>query len=257
MLLGELSFFVILGAMQYFTATYNVEGRPVSFMGLIISSICIVYCLGFMFLSAYIQKNLTIKNEKDMLNLYVTEQQKHIKLMVEKDADMKKFRHDVKQHMWVISYHLEHNEISEAKEYITQIYDNLDKAKVDHYTGVVPIDVVISDKKRIMDEKNIIFNWSGSVQKIPDNIQEYDICTVFVDVLDKAIQACVELPIEKRELKLLVEINNGRLYIMEKHMCIQPETRKEDRHINGITDKYDGYIVHTNEDGYYMTEIVL
>ena len=46
---------------------------------------------------------------------------------------------------------------------------------MEHYTGVVPIDVVISDKKRIMDEKNIIFNWSGSVQKIPDNIQEYDL----------------------------------------------------------------------------------
>jgi hypothetical protein len=257
MLVGELCFFIILGAMQYFTAAYNVKGRPVSMMGFIISSICMVYCFGFMFLSAYIQKNLTMKNEKDMLNLYATEQQKHIKLMVEKDADMKKFRHDVKQHMWVISYHMEQNEISKAKEYITQIYENLDNAKVEHYTGVVPIDVVISDKKRIMDEKNIIFNWSGSVQKIPDNIQEYDICTVFIDVLDKAIQACEELPIENRELKLLVEINNGRLYIMEKHMCPQPKYKQEDRHIKGITEKYDGYIVHSTEDGYHMMEIVL
>lgn len=257
MTVGELCFFVILGAMQHFTSKYDVRGNTVNLVGFIITAICIVYCFGFMFLSAYIQKNMTMKSEKDMLNLYATEQQKHINLMVKKDTDMKKFRHDVKQHMWVISYHLQENEVDEAKEYITQICENLDNTRMEHYTGVVPIDVVISDKKRIMDEKKIVFNWSGSVQKIPEKIKEYDICTVFVGILEKGIQACEELQEEERELKLVVEINNGKLYIMEKHKCLQVQKKWEDRHIKGITEKYDGYVVQTTEGDNYITEIVL
>ena len=40
-------------------------------------------------------------------------------------------------------------------------------------------------------------------------------------------------------------------------MCPQPKYKQEDRHIKGITEKYDGYIVHTTEDGYHIMEIVL
>ena len=192
-----------------------------------------------------------------MINLYADEQQKHIKLMVEKDSDIKKFRHDVRQHMWVVSYHLDEGNVDKAKEYISQIYEALDNSKMEHYTGVIPIDVAISDKKRIMDEKNIVFNWSGNVQKIPDDIKEYDMCTVFVGVLDKAIYACEKLPEEERELKLVVEVNNGKLYIREKHKSLSNDKNWEDRQIKGITEKYNGYVVHTIEDGNCITEIVL
>lgn len=257
MLVGEVCFWAILGAMQYFTIGYNAGGNLVNVMGFIVSAVCIAYCLGFMFLSASIQKNLNIKRENDMINLYADEQQKHIKLMVEKDSDIKKFRHDVRQHMWVVSYHLDEGNVDKAKEYISQIYEALDNSKMEHYTGVIPIDVAISDKKRIMDEKNIVFNWSGNVQKIPDDIKEYDMCTVFVGVLDKAIYACEKLPEEERELKLVVEVNNGKLYIREKHKSLSNDKSWEDRQIKGITEKYNGYVVHTIEDGNCITEIVI
>ena len=210
-----------------------------------------------LFLSVYMQKNSEMQNDKDMLNLYVTEQQKHIKLMVEKTQDMKKFRHDVRQHMWVISYHIEQGELDKAKEYIDQIYENLDSTRMEHYTGVVPIDVVLSDKKEVMDQKKIVFNWSGSVNKIPGNIKEYDICTVFIAILDRAINACEALAEDEKEIKLLVEINNGKLYIMEKHKCKITNIKHEDRRIKGIAEKYDGYVIHTVDDDVYMVEVVM
>ena len=79
--------------------------------------------LAFLFLAVYMQKNSEMKKEKDMLNLYISEQQKHIELMVEKEQDMKKFRHDVRQHMGIISYHLDKGDTDAASEYISQIYE--------------------------------------------------------------------------------------------------------------------------------------
>ena len=257
MTVGELIFTLILATMQYFVELHTVESNIVNFIGFMISFICVVYGLAFLFLSVYMQKNSEMQNDKDMLNLYVTEQQKHIRLMVEKTQDMKKFRHDVRQHMWVISYHIEHGELDLAKEYINQIYENMDSTRMEHYTRVVPIDVVLSDKKEIMDQKKIVFNWSGSVNKIPDNIKEYDICTVFIDILDRAINACEALPEDEREIKLLVEINNGKLYIMEKHKCKIRNIKHEDRKIKAISEKYDGYVIHTVDDDSYMVEVVL
>lgn len=257
MTLGELAFLLLLAAMQYYTRLHHVESNMVNAIGFTISFVCVVYGLTFLFLSAYMQKNSEMQKEKDMLNLYVTEQQKHIELMVEKEQDMKKFRHDVRQHMWVISYHLDKDELDLAKEYINQIYENIDSTKMERYTGVVPIDVVLSDKKREMDERKIKFNWSGSVNKIPGSIQEYDICTVFIAILDKAVKECESLSESERELKLLVEINNGKLYIMEKHKCKADSTDKEDLRIRGIAEKYDGYVIYTDSDDYYMVEVVL
>lgn len=254
---GQIGFMLILGTMQYYTTLHVVQSNLVNVIGFMVSFICVVYGVAMFFLSMYMQKNGEIQNEKEMLNLYVTEQQKHIKLMVEKAQDMKKFRHDVRQHMWVISYHLDEGNIDQAKEYISQIYENMDATKMEHYTGVVPIDVVLSDKKRVMDEKKITFNWSGSVNKIPENIKEYDICTVFIAILEKAIIGCSFLDEKERELKLLVEINNGRLYIMEKHKCTKSTVKQEDRRIKGIAEKYDGYVIYTVEDDTYMIEVLL
>ena len=257
MTIGELTFVVILGTMQYYTVLHEVESNMINIIGFMITLICIVYGLALLFLSVYIQKNGEIEKEKEMLNLYVSEQQKHIELMVEKAQDMKKFRHDVRQHMWVISYHIDEGEIDLAREYIAQIYQNIDATKMEHYTGVVPIDVVLVDKKKLMDEKNIVFNWSGSVNKIPTNIKEYDICTVFIAILDRAIVACELLPETERELKLLVEINNGKLYIMEKHRSLKKNIKYEDRKINSIAEKYDGYVNYTVDENEYMIEVVL
>ena len=257
MTIGELVFTIILGSMQYYTQLHMVDSKVVNFIGFKLSFICVVYGLAFLFLSVYMQKNSEMQNDKDMLNLYVTEQQKHIKLMVEKTQDMKKFRHDVRQHMWVISYHIEQGELDKAKEYIDQIYENLDSTRMEHYTGVVPIDVVLSDKKEVMDQKKIVFNWSGSVNKIPGNIKEYDICTVFIAILDRAINACEALAEDEKEIKLLVEINNGKLYIMEKHKCKITNIKHEDRRIKGIAEKYDGYVIHTVDDDVYMVEVVM
>lgn len=257
MTFGQFAFVLILGAMQYYIEIHQVQSNMVNAIGFTIAFICVVYGLAFLFLSVYMQKNSEMKKEKDMLNLYVTEQQKYIKLMVEKAEDMKKFRHDVRQHMWVISYHIDEGEIDLAKEYISQIYENLDSTKMEHYTGVVPIDVVLSDKKREMDEKKINFKWSGSVNKIPGNIKEYDICTVFITILDKAISDCECFAEGGRELKLLVEINNGKLYIMEKHKCKIENIGDEDPRIRAIAEKYDGYVIYTQLDDNYMVEVVL
>lgn len=257
MTIGELAFTLLLGAMQFYTEHHQVEDNMVNAIGFVIAIVCVVYGLAFLFLAVYMQKNSEMKKEKDMLNLYISEQQKHIELMVEKEQDMKKFRHDVRQHMGIISYHLDKGDTDAASEYISQIYENIDATKMVHYTGVVPIDVVIYDKKREMDNKNITFNWSGSVNKIPGNIQEYDICTVFIAILDKAIKECESLSLSERELKLLVEINNGKLYIMEKHKCKSDNADKEDLRIRGIAEKYDGYVIYTESDDNYMVEVVL
>ncbi len=257
MTIGELAFLVILGAMQYYIELHNVKSNMVNIIGFTIAFICVVYGVIILFLAVYIQKNNEMHKEKEMLNLYVSEQQKYIKLMVEKEQDMKKFRHDVRQHMWVISYHIDAGEVDLAKEYINQIYENMDSTKMEHYTGVVPIDIVLSDKKKVMDDKKIKFNWSGSVNKIPGSIKEYDICTVFIAILDKAIKACECLSEDERELKLLVEINNGKLYIMEKHRCKAGDKSKEDLRIRGIAEKYDGYVIYTEGDDNYTIEVVL
>ena len=97
---------------------------------------CIVFFFLFIWLSKTIYKKNVYEKEKDMMNLHMIEQEKYIKLVVEKDMDMRKFRHDVKEHMSIVYKCMEDSAYEEGKEYIRKMYEVFSDSQVTRYIGI-------------------------------------------------------------------------------------------------------------------------
>lgn len=271
---GSLSFLLIISAIEYFGMNYPIPDSQINLLGFLLSLVCVMFCFMFLHISVSVQRREQDKKEREMLNLYISDQEKQIELIVEKDSDMRRFRHDIREHMWIISQCIEKSDYESAKKYIDRVYNNLNAADIEKYTDVVALNAVISDKKRIMDEKGIRFIWEKNGKEIPKHIETYDICTLFINILNNAIEAVEKLDKIDREIGLKLKVENGGLYIMSRNRTYDeatfdgegnPVTTKNDRKNHGLGGKniqevvkrYDGILEYGVFDGWFNVNVVI
>lgn len=272
--IGAISFLFILSAVQYIADVYDIPYNQTNLLGFLLSCVCMIFFFLFLWLSTTIYKNNLYQKENDLMNLHMLEQERYIKLVIEKDIDMRRFRHDVKEHMWVVSKYIESSEYSQAKNYIDKMYDTFSDSQLIRYTGVTAVDAVISEKKRIMDDMGIKFEWEGSICEFPLRFEIFDVCTLFSNILNNAIEACGQLDDVYRTINMKVSIEEGRVYIYEGNVLKNPiifdekgnpVSIKSDRenhgygskNIRAVVEKYDGELQYKIEAGMFCIEIIV
>ncbi len=270
--LGSFSFMLILSAVNYFGERFNIPYNQTNLLGFLLTTVCIIFYVLFFWLAISIHNNETYQKEKDMMQLYTNEQDKYINLVVEKDADMRSFRHDLKEQMDVISGLLSRNEYDEAIKYIDKLYEHYNNAVIEKYTGDMAVDAIISQKKIIMDDEEIVFKWNGSDLSIPNSIEVYDMCTLFINILNNAIEACRSLEVSDRYIEVEMRITGENVYIMERNKVARdvefdskgnPVSSKDDKKNHGFgsknirhtVEKYNGVLLYSIEDGIFTLEV--
>ena len=273
-MIGSVSFLFILSAVQSIGKRYNVPYNQTNLLGFLLSCVCMIFFYLFIWLSTTIHKKNVYQREKDMMSIHMNEQERYIKLVVEKDMDMRKFRHDVKEHMKLVHKYLEDLEYDEAKEYIKKMYEVFSESQIKRYTGVNAIDAIISEKKRYMEENGIVFNWEGSACEIPMRLEIFDMCTMFTNIISNAIEACEELEASDKCIDMSVSLYEDKIYIRESNKFLNiinfdennnPISTKDDktrhgygsRNIRAVVEKYNGEIQYDTHNGMFTIEIVL
>lgn len=272
--IGAIVFYLLIGLVQYIGSIYQIQDIQLNLIGFFLSFVGIVFFLLFLWLSVTIYKNEAFRNEKNMLDLYLSEQEKYIRLILEKDEDMRRFRHDVKEHMYIISQCIEQQDYEEAKTHIDKMSEDFNRAQMKRYTGIIAIDVIVSEKKNCMDGKGIQFICEINVMKLPEHIAVYDVCTLLISILNNAIEACEYLEDTDKVIKLAIEVDGDKLYIFEKNKCNNkiefdsdknPVTIKKDnknhglgsKNIRNIVEKYDGEIQYSVDNQEFIIQIFL
>lgn len=272
--IAAISFLFIMSAVQAIGTDYKVPYNQTNFLGFLWSIVCIVFFFLFIWLSRTIYKKNVYEKEKDMMNLHMIEQEKYIKLVVEKDMDMRKFRHDVKEHMSIVYKCMEDSAYEEGKEYIRKMYEVFSDSQVIRYTGINAVDAIISEKKRRMDEKGIVFNMKPSICEFPSRFEIYDMCTMFTNIISNAIDACDSLEGCDKYINMSVSIYEGKVLISECNKLANalkfdemgnPISTKEDKNKHGfgskniraVVEKYGGELRYHIDNEMFEVEIVL
>lgn len=101
---------------------------------------------------------------------------------------------------------------------------------------------------------------------------EIDLCVIIGNLFDNAIEASMALPVEKRLIRVYMDMKNTQLYISFTNFTATKKqkkvngrflTTKGEGHgfglvrIDNIIERQDGYISRNSEDGAYTTEILL
>ena len=123
-------------------------------------------------------------------------------------------------------------------------------------TGNYILDALLSDKSSIAKEKNIVIKFDGHINNI--NLDSEDLCIIFGNALDNAIEACSQLKTSSnKEINITIRSLNNLLNISitnpisDKPIIINNliKTTKENRKEHGFgllsikktVEKYNGF----------------
>ncbi|HSQ87260.1 ATP-binding protein [Romboutsia sp.] len=149
---------------------------------------------------------------------------------------IKKLYHDMRNHMICIS---NLNNLDEIEKYIENI--NIELREIDNSfnTGNRIIDIIMSEKNAICIEKDIKFESFLNFSKL-DFIDMTDICIIFSNALDNAIQACEKI----NDLSILKYISVKITYVND--FCV---INIENSKVNNIVKK-NNIIVTDKKDNF-------
>lgn len=231
---------------------------------MIASSIMLLIVIG------KIVKDDKLKLEYELINERINLSHKNYENMIQAQEKLRYVYHDLKNHMICMkSYDTKEEIISYINNLEFQIndFENL------RNTGNKTLDIILNDKIHLCKKYNIEFEDSINISKL-NFIKENDICAIFANALDNAIEACINIndEIEKR-IEVKATYINGFAVIKFINTKINDikftgdriKTSKEDNKIHGIglasikyiVNKYDGEVIVNYSENEFILKIMI
>lgn len=236
----KLFFFMILAiadtyAVMIMTAVSNERILGNYKLGYIISFFIVIIGIFIQLASVIllIISRDTYKEKEEITQKYLDEQIKHYKYLEQREKDTKKFRHDIKNHMQVLSVMTKNGMYSNFDSYMEEINMQIDRLGnvITVNNGIV--DAIINKYYSEALQKGIDINIKGMLSN-ECSITPYDLCTIFSNLLSNAVEAA-EKAVEKR-------ISMECRYTDDSIIIITKNTFKDEgqfRHSKIITTKND------------------
>lgn len=183
---------------------------------------------------------------------------------------MRGWRHDYKHHIQTMKAHLALKQYEELDDYLNDLDTDLTAVDTVLKTGNVRIDAVLNSKLAVAKARGIHVNAKAIVPR-QLKINEVDLCVVIGNLLDNAMEGCLEAPPEKQFIRVYLEVLKEQLYIYVSNSMADNVYRKNGQYlstkqgnhgfglmrIDRVVGKYNGFLKRQHEEGVFATEIML
>ena len=220
------------------------------------------------------------KSNEAMEHMLLMEQQLkrlqagYYETLLEKEADTRKYRHDMSNHLICLMSLLEDSDIVGAKEYIERMSTNIQEIKKKGYdTGMMIFDVLLNYHVEQLEKKTIV-KVKGMCKSTID-VSDIDMCIIFSNLVQNAVEAlnrsgraddilCIEIKEGKKFVKINItnSILQGTVLLDESGNL---RTMKKDKQNHGFgisnvketVDKNGGTIDYQIEEGQISCKVIL
>lgn len=272
-LIGFLCSFMATGLTSY--VEMEMEGRNynerimISILMMVTVELLYIMCIGAAVIATFCKN---YKEESLLKDEYLRLSKQHYETLLKNTQEIRSLRHDMQSHVNTLSYFSKEKDWEKLQAYIEEVNENAQKVKP--YTVNVNhgfINAILEDS--LSKEPEIAFSCDG---KIPADIQidDFDLCTIFSNLIRNAVEACNRLSEDaKKWIHLDLYMLQDNLYIrMENPVMseinvqkLEGSTSKEDKKNHGFgiynlknaVEKYQGEVSFDCEDQKFIAEIVL
>lgn len=180
---------------------------------------------------------------------------------------MRGWRHDYRHHIQTMKVHAANGELASIVSYLDMLDEDLTNVETVVKTGNRMADAILNSKLSLAAEREITVRTDANIP-VALSMSELDLCIVIGNLLDNAMEACMELPAEKRLIRLYMEMKGNYLYLALTNTAGGGKknsftTTKGKGHglglsrVDAIVKKYGGYVTRASEDEAFSTEILL
>ena len=266
--LYSLSFSSMIISFLPQTRAYNTWYSLLSFT--FIAILIIVALIFPILVSNNVSKNY-YKNLKEMEDEQIRTQSDYYKRFIENNLELRRFKHDYKNQLIALRSYLDTNDIESAKLYLKNSSEHITRLDIFN-TGNNVLDALLDDKNCKALEHNTEIKFSGNM--FPSSIDDADLCIIFGNAIDNAIEACEKIKTDNRKIiSIIINQKKHLLSILilnpvsespeiENNMII---TSKKDTSnhgfglysINQTVKKYDGNYDISCMDNIFLLKICL
>ncbi|MCL1883103.1 MAG: ATP-binding protein [Defluviitaleaceae bacterium] len=251
----------VLGVYEVATTFYaNYE---------LVANLTPLYFIAFLFLNIIVFHLFESRLEKVAIESYnrhlkaqVETQVTQYRIIIENQKEKERVYHDYDNHLDAI-YHIAENG-EKVREYISSVQKTKPKDRESIRTGNAVINAIFNSKTQLAESKNIIVKIKKISIPRNFNLDFADVCVVFANSWDNAIEACERLPWNSRRITVslvyekdwlrykMVNPTDGKLVRRAKHF----KTSKSDKSKHGYgleniertVKKYGGAFVAEHDD---------
>ena len=245
-----LSLFITEGMISLVTYDTDKFARQ---KNIIACFLIILVLLLFIIMISLLINSISKKYFEDTSKLMVKQVEKqlaHYEALNEMRKEYHSFRHDYMNHMQCIRALIKSDKNSEAEEYINNLSQSSVISSPDCETGNHILDAIIADKALMAEKSDIKIKVNGV---FTDKFNSVDLCIIFSNLLDNAIEACLNVP-DPRIIAIDMKLQQGYQFIAIRNPYIQNSntqllTTKQDkvRHGFGLSNVRNAVERHGGE----------
>lgn len=218
---------------QVFTVPNFEWGRlAIGIIGISIYILCAVFFVVFFLLISNNYKKKSYMRMVELNEKYLRMVEEYYETLLEKNEEVRSFRHDIKNHLFCVETLLKEGEYKEAEEYLDGLKETFREMSVKYQTGNMLVNAIVNDV--VVKYTGVLLDWNGI---LPQKMQlpNPDVCVIFSNVLDNAFSAAAEC--EGGEVDVSIQTVGNSLKILIENNMAKPIEEKEGRFITKKEDK--------------------
>lgn len=206
-----------------FKLSYNLESTYMNSLSIICSFGLLFNTLFSFYLYEHLARQTKIINCQQRFEQHLNSHMKHLDEILVTQNQVKKFKHDFSNHIIALKGYFDSNDCMKGLEYINKLNSMVKCGNEVIETGNTALDAILSTKKAMAESKSIIF---VTQIQVPENIgvDAVDLCVIFGNALDNAIEACEKVPVEDRKISLTIICKGNSIFC--KIVNAAPEAKK-------------------------------
>lgn len=238
--------------------------------GISLSSLLVI-CIAFPVIVLISTANTHLKNLTKNYEQQIEAQALHYSELSRSNLEMRKFRHDLKNIKIGVGKFINEGRYNEALTML-ELADTPSSPLLAFDTGNGIVDALLADKQKKADSSNIKIDFSGAVPT--DSITATDLCVIFGNTIDNAMEACGKLDdsTDKR-IKVECKCNSGFMFVnmsnpVDKPVAIKSnkiKTTKADKSLHGfglysldkVVKKHNGEMKLSCDDNVFNLDLSL
>ena len=217
-----------------------------------------------------IGKNMKYQLENEMINQEYKREKDQSDEIQKLHERTRRLKHDMKNHILVITSYLNANEYGEAKGYVSLILDELNQIYTYIETGNSVLNYIINSKLEYAKKKDIAVK--AEIENIPfERMGSVDFSSLVGNLLDNAIEASILVSNKEMHVNILRKRGYDTILIKNRItksvLTMNPQLisskNLNEKHgygmkqIKSIVEKYDGMIDFYEENGMFCVYVMI
>lgn len=241
----------------YVHVSFHELGKHLLLLFLQAMGLCALFCTLYAYGRAC--SELKTKAELAALSQAAQAQKTYIAEAQMRYGKTRAFRHDIKNHLSVLGNLLNTGQIGAAKDYLEKLEHKTAELSFPYKTGNPVVDVLLGEKMELARLNGIETSVSVVLPKTC-GIDDFDLCVIFANALDNALEACSGLE-DARKIIAVSGERQGDYFMLEFDNSCAKGTEVEAgtglSNIKAVAEKYHGAMLAEYEGLRFRLSVLL